>query len=427
MKISRQSKLIGKYVRSWFQKDADYTIPMNTRSPTNRVFMQLYDDICDGAAYVKSLKHHPSVSVEEIQHVRQIPYPKMFPVNAIPKCVREIIEVDTHQVVSITFNNVLARTITFQFILNDIDQEPVEKYMEYARLMLMWLYIADQYACSPNCGKTLVVYLYFTETTKRIPTGNMNILGEEHVNTAFTSTCPANSEIIIYRKEEWFKVFIHETFHNFALDFSGMDTTECHDTIKKTFSVKSDVNLFESYTEFWAEIMNICFCSYATIKSKRDTQSYLSKCTSMLENERVYSVMQMVKALGYMGLSYNSMYGKSKTDVALRKTLYKENTNVLAYFVVKTILMVNYSDFFKWCIDNNTSLLQFKKTITNQRRFCQFIANTHNTRYTTEFIGRIQAKVGQIYKKRMDTNKLKEKETLGYMLYNLRMSIYELE
>ena len=30
------------------------------------------------------------------------------------------------------------------------------------------------------------------------------------------------SEIIIFRNEEWFKVFVHETFHLFGVDFSNM-------------------------------------------------------------------------------------------------------------------------------------------------------------------------------------------------------------
>jgi len=129
----------------------------------------------------------------------------------------------------------------------------------------MWLYIINQYA-SKQCANSLVIYLYFTSLEKRIPNSNISILDEINVNTAFTSTCPKDSEIVVFRKEEWFKVFIHETFHNFALDFSDMNNNDAHKCILDIFKVNSNVNLYEAYTEFWAEIMNALFCSFFFIK-----------------------------------------------------------------------------------------------------------------------------------------------------------------
>ena len=39
----------------------------------------------------------------------------------------------------------------------------------------------------------------------------------------------------------------------------------------------------------------------------------------------------------------------------------KENYNVFAYYVIKTILIHNFQDFLSWCQTHNTSLLQFNK------------------------------------------------------------------
>ena len=89
------------------------------------------------------------------------------------------------------------------------------------------------------------MYIYFTSLKKKLPNSNIHILGENNVNTAFTHTCPVNSEIVIFRKEEWFKVLMHETFHNFALDFSNMNTEQCHLFIKNIFPLNSkDIQLF---------------------------------------------------------------------------------------------------------------------------------------------------------------------------------------
>ena len=117
--------------------------------------------------------------------------------------------------------------------------------------IILWLFILNKYS-SKVCSKYFTVYFYFTSLTKNLPSSNIDILQEEHVNTAFTSTCTNHSEIVIYRKEEWLKVFIHETFHNFGLDFCDMNCFKGNKYILDLFPVDSEVKLYESYTEFWA-------------------------------------------------------------------------------------------------------------------------------------------------------------------------------
>jgi hypothetical protein len=130
---------------------------------------------------------------------------------------------------------------------------------------------------------------------KEFPETNIQILDQENVNTAFTRTCPKNSEIIVFRKEEWFKSFLHETFHNFGLDFSDMNNNSCNSKILEIFPVNSEVNLFESYTEFWARIMNILFCSFVSMKDKNDEKEFLSNVEVFVNFERAYSFFQVVK------------------------------------------------------------------------------------------------------------------------------------
>jgi hypothetical protein len=190
-------------------------------------------------------------------------------------------------------------------------------------------------------------------------------LDEENVNTAFTTTCPKNSEIVVYRKEEWFKVFIHETFHNFGLDFSDMNISDSTKRILELFPVNSEVNLFESYTEFWAEIMNAVFCSFLLLKNKTNINEFMSNVTTIIQYERTYSFFQLVKTLRFMGLTYKDLYGKNNKSEMLRETMYKEDTNVLSYYILKTILLNNYPGFLQWCKTHNLSLLHFNKTPKN--------------------------------------------------------------
>ena len=51
-----------------------------------------------------------------------------------------------------------------------------------------------------GCDKEYEAALNNTELQKELPTSNVEILDQHNVNTAFTSTCPVNSEIIVFRK-----------------------------------------------------------------------------------------------------------------------------------------------------------------------------------------------------------------------------------
>ncbi len=194
----------------------------------------------------------------------------------------------------------------------------------------------------------MVVYLYLTSLEKTLPNSNIHILDEINVNTAFTTTCPKDSEIVIFRKEEWFKVFIHETFHNFALDFSDMNNNNVHRCVLDIFKVNSNVNLYESYTEFWAEIMNALFCSFYSLKDKKNTDEFISNAVIFIDFEITYSFFQLIKTMEFMGLTYKDLYSISERSRVLRENLYKEKTNVLSYYVIKTVLMNNYQGFLNW-------------------------------------------------------------------------------
>ena len=87
----------------------------------------------------------------------------------------------------------------------------------------------------------------------------------------------------------------------------------------------------------------------------------------------------MVKTLNFMELNYESMHSNKPYAKTLRDTLYRENTNVLSYYILTTILISHFQNFFLWCKHNNTSLLQFKKTPSNQNELCKFIIQHHKT------------------------------------------------
>ena len=103
------------------------------------------------------------------------------------------------------------------------------------------------------------------------------ILGPPHVNSAFSSVCVPNGEIVIFRREEWLKVFIHETFHAFGFDEGLHYSDDLNNNIRKVFSLDIDFKVGEAYTESWARIINCIFYSYMnTIQKNKQSQSIFS-------------------------------------------------------------------------------------------------------------------------------------------------------
>ena len=133
----------------------------------------------------------------------------------------------------------------------------------------------------------------------------------------------------------------------------------------------------------------------------------------------------MIKALGFMGLSYEVLISNSKDNQVLKDTLYKEDSNILAYYVIKAIIMCNYKDFLIWCKNNNTSLLQFKTTQKNQTLFCDFIKKHYNQDSFLSQVTCFEEYTSELLEKHRKAKKKSTKNS--FLLNNLRMTIFELE
>ena len=57
-------------------------------------------------------------------------------------------------------------------------------------------------------------------------------------------------------------MFIHETIHSFALDFSFVDNTNINNNITNIFPHISKTDSYESYCELWALLWNCIFHSF---------------------------------------------------------------------------------------------------------------------------------------------------------------------
>lgn len=421
MRLTNESETLISY----FTKNKCVNSP-TTNKQTTEILRKLYTDIYNANKFISNLKSKYgakfyNVKSKIIKSASQIIKPVTMGFDSFPLQIQRQINALTVSELHYTFS-LFGRKVSIYFILeHKCLESDVDNYNRYVDSILTWICILNRFGGKTCASSSLCLYFYFTSMKKQLPKSNIDVLDKIHVNTAFTQTCQRDAEIIIFRKEEWFKVFLHETFHTFALDFSGMDTTSCNISILKTFNVKSEVNLYEAYTEFWAEILNALFCSFHSLHEKEDLELFLTNCDFFINVERTYSFFQLVKTLDFMNLTYKNLHSKTKRDTELRGVYYKEKTNVLSYYIIKTILINNYQLFLNWCQLNNTNIIQFTKTEINIENFCHFINKQYKTKLMLTNIELTEKCYHNFIK-----HYSKHKSSINYLLTNMRMSICEL-
>lgn len=259
-----------------------------------------------------------------------------------------------------------------------------------------WLTVAQRYA-PVRCSQKMNIYLYFTDQTKTLPSLRGAEIGQTHANTAFTTHCKKITELNLFRKEEWFKVFVHETFHNMGLDFSEYDTSLTEKRLLKLFPIQADVRLYEAYCETWAEVVNILFHVVFSSKKNQGKENLVRNVEKMIQYEQLFSLFQMVKVLRHYGLQYKDIIEKTERAHRLRVSRYQESTNAFSYYVLKTICLSHSEEFFEFCREQNGESLCFgalSKTKLEQRRaiqnYCDFIEAHYQNQTFLDDIRRIE-------------------------------------
>jgi len=278
--------------------------------------------------------------------------------------------------------------------------------------------------CMLNKGSNQVnnldIYLYLTDEEKKLPKNDVFILGPKNCNSAVTYACTTNGKILIYRKEEWKKVLIHELFHSLCLDFAISKYDNLKKNVKKIFDVNSDFELSESYSEYWATILNASFLSYKLLDDKNNIDDFLLFFDFCIQLERIFSLFQMIKMLHYMGLNYSMIYKKTKKNQSFRNVLYKEDTNILCYYVIKTIFLFFNDDFLVLCLRNNSTIIKFDKTQQNFSDLYNFIEKKYKKKTFLDSIINMK----KFYDKMERSYKKNHKEYID-LLTTCRMTICE--
>lgn len=255
---------------------------------------------------------------------------------------------------------VVIKQRTYNFMIMQFDNVSssvlTQEAMHIIKQSCVWLIVASNFA-PRECSNTVNINMYMTEHKKSLPEVSGEYIDMEHINTAFTTSCAKTTTINLFRKEEWFKVFIHETFHNLGMDFSkNMDlTNKANGEILRIFQINSEMRIFETYCEVWAEILNILIRN--TSKHMRMLSNNIIKLIEYdLQMERAFSLFQTVKLLRYFGIKYRDFLQVQNSGV---RGKYKEHTEAFCYFVLRSIILFDVNRFVEWCITHNRNVIRF--------------------------------------------------------------------
>lgn len=274
-------------------------------------------------------------------------------------------------------------------------EQCTKKVKEILKDTYIWLHVLQNYAkigtTDNPCSKTVNIFLYMTSLQKTLPDSKLTKLDQNHINTGFTTGCSETTEICIFRLEEWFKVLIHESFHNSGLDFIELKPeymAEAEGQMREMFPVNvPDLRLYESYSETWGEILNDMFIVFdKQNKNKRSTKkrsggkaftefsSWLRLLSIQLNKEVIFSCMQLNKLLVQHDIGFFEMSDKSRAGT------YTETTQCFSYFFLKSILLTHYNQFFDFCTKQSMGFsLDFELTREHVLRYVHLFKTQYSS------------------------------------------------
>lgn len=319
---------------------------------------ELYNNMLAGFYYIQQLQINKEIKPTDFRKGSLLESSKYFPIE-IQKYIQLNLKQKIIYKIQINGKNILLNFYTTKNHKNLPDNETLYK-------VFIIIYVLSLYS-DKKCSKKLKINIFLTPFLKELPKKASDIIGPMHVNSGYSySGCNHSSQIEIFREEEWFKVLIHELFHNFYLDFSMMKIDKWREKMLDICKVKSDYEIFEVYCETWARILNVIIvCFMESIhKSKKE---FYYKFNILIKKEQIHSLIQCNKIM-------------KKFHIKDNPENYIEHSNVFCYYVLTAALMNNYKEFMKWCYKNNRQgMLKFDNTIKNVDSFFSLIILEYNS------------------------------------------------
>lgn len=152
----------------------------------------------------------------------------------------------------------------------------------------------------------------------------------------------------IWRKEEFYKVLIHELVHYFAIDFylSNGIYNKINEHFKSLIKINGIDRINESYTEVLTMVIHSCL--YATIHNET--------FSDIFAYEMLFSYFQTSKILHYF---------ECENYEQVLTTTFNQTTSAFSYYIIKCMFMVNLGKILDFWNTNDLTILKSKQTQEN--------------------------------------------------------------
>ena len=350
--IYNNTKILHNFYKDLFKTNKDLDIQLTLeKNKSTQFLIYIYTQLHAKQEIINALNVEKSKTLEENKliinnKIRTIVNSHLRSSVYIDSELIDFILTNTKSKI-VTYKNIIkGKTYIFDFIIynNEISITNLDLIVE-KMLLVLQLIIAISKNETRN-GQHVTFFL--TPFKKKLNLNNNVILGAANVNSGFTYPYLINGITFIYRKEEFFKVFIHESIHYYGIDKA------LHKELNNNINYNKFINLFniraqdianiginEGLTEYWTFIIYLIALSY---KKSITLANFIYEFERLYKLELAHILFQVVKILNYNKLTYSQFLANSSANSSNK---YKETSHIFSYYIVKTLLVYNHENMLK--------------------------------------------------------------------------------
>jgi hypothetical protein len=330
-----------------------HTIHPNFKHLLNKLYLEFkeHEPIINKINIENSRRTLSSASAKEkIVHIQKNIFSDS---RYIDKIIIEFIDAHINKCYILSYENTInEQTFIFNFVI--YDKINIKKLDNCVRAMLLFLQVIISISNNKKTNANdkssicningLQITFFMTHFIKQLELNSNKVLGPVNINSGLSYPCLTNGEIYIYRKHEFFKVFIHETLHSYNVDrlyHNNYDSNSYYQTLIATFNINkactsyAKIGINEAITEFWTFIIHIFIYCY---NNSNNFNNLIKLYERLYKLETVHSSFQIAKILHANKFNYEQFL---TTITKNSHNLYNETSHVLSYIFFKTLLIYN--------------------------------------------------------------------------------------
>jgi hypothetical protein len=270
----------------------------------------------------------------------------------------------------------------------DIFVPQYTQYIDGPNLLIVSVIIGFMEILAKKYNKDIpsVKLTIMSSSQKKIVHYGTKVLCCDNINSGSTYV---GESIVCWRREEFYKVLIHELFHFYGFDFFNNDSY--YDKLESMLIVPKIIGidrLNECYTEsITILIFNIFLCIIRANRDNKDmgvgVDSIIPRFQILIKNEISFLMFQVAKIIYIFN-------GRSFDDFLEEKIIIKQNTSFRSYFIIKLILLTNLNALLqlidKGMVIESERLLEAGELINSS--FLIFVNNKNNINIMNQLIGK---------------------------------------